>query len=166
MRCTAWIASLAAGLWLAIGTVAEAQEFKAGPLTVVQPWTRATPGGSTVGAAYLEIRAPQGVEDKLIGARSPAAGTIELHDHVHESGVMKMRRLEAIAVKGQGSVTLAPGRLHLMLMGLKAPLAAGSPIEITLVFEKAGEVAVEAQVLGVGAPGPGGPGARGAHRGH
>jgi hypothetical protein len=152
----------------ALGAAAVAQEFKAGQLTVVAPWARATPGGAKVAGAYLEIRAPAGVEDKLLSARSPVAAVVELHDHINEGGVMRMRRIESIPIKGAKSVVLKPGGLHVMLMDLKGPLVAGQQIEITLVFEKAGEVTIKVPVAPVGAAAPGGKsgGAGAGHGGH
>ncbi|PKP62731.1 MAG: hypothetical protein CVT86_07040, partial [Alphaproteobacteria bacterium HGW-Alphaproteobacteria-8] len=49
---------------------------------------------------------------------------------------------------------LAPGGLHVMLMGLTAPLAAGDALPLTLIFEKAGSVTLSAPVIAVGAPAP------------
>lgn len=133
---------------------AMAQEFNLGGITVVKPWARATPGGAKVAGAYLEIRAAAGVEDNLIAAKSPVAGSVELHDHVDDGGVMKMRKQETIPIKGAQSVVLKPGGLHIMLMELKAPLKEGDKVQFTLVFEKAGELTIEAPISKVGASGP------------
>ena len=131
-----------------------AQEYKVRGITVITPWARATPGGATVAGAFLEIRADAGVEDRLVAAKSPAAGTVELHEHVNDGGVMKMRKLDAIAIKGAQAVVLKPGGLHVMLMDLKAPLKEGEKVQFTLVFEKAGELTIEAPIAKVGATGP------------
>ena len=132
-------------------TPAAAQDFKRGGITVTAPWSRATPGGAKVAGAFLEIRAEAGVEDKLIAVRSPAAATVEIHDHVNDGGVMKMRRIDAIAITGTQSVVLKPGGLHVMLFDLKAPLKEGDVVAFTLVFEKAGELEIEAPVAKIGA---------------
>ena len=133
---------------------AMAQEFKLGGITVIAPWARATPGGVKVAGAFLEIRAAADVEDNLIGARSPAAGTVELHNHVNDGGVMQMRKLDAIPIKGAQSVVLKPGGLHIMLMDIKAPLKEGDKVRFTLVFEKAGELTIEVPIAKIGAAGP------------
>lgn len=146
IRLACLLTALSSGL-------AVAQDIKAGPISIVSPWARATPGGSTVAAAYLEIRAPQGVEDRLLSARSPIAGTVELHDHVAENGVMRMRRVEAIAISGSTPVVLAPSGMHVMLMDLKGPLKAGDQVEMTLVFEKAGPVTFKAPIKPIGSQG-------------
>jgi periplasmic copper chaperone A len=141
---------------LLTGAAAHAQEFKSGGITIVTPWARATPGGAKVGGAYLQLKAATGTNDRLVAAKSPAAGAVEIHDHINEGGIMKMRRVDGIAVSGGQSVTLKPGGYHLMLMDLKQPLQQGGKLPLTLVFEKAGEIAVEATIAPIGAMGPAG----------
>ncbi len=133
---------------------AHGQDVKAGGITIVTPWARATPGGAKVGGAYLEIKAAQGAADRLVAAKSPLAGKVEIHEHVHEGDVMKMRRVDGVAVAGGQSVTFKPGGYHLMLMDLKHGLKQGEKLPLTLVFEKAGEVNVEATIAPIGAMGP------------
>jgi copper(I)-binding protein len=136
---------------LALPTVAMAQEFKAGGITVVAPWARATPGGTKVGGAFLELKAAPGAGDRLVSVSSPVAGTVEIHEHINEGGIMKMRRVDGLAVPGGASVTLKPGGYHLMLMDLKQPLKQGDKVGLTLTFEKAGTLAVEGPVAPLGA---------------
>jgi copper(I)-binding protein len=133
---------------------ATAHEYTNKGVTVVHPWARATPGGAKVGGAYLEIKAAAGRGDRLIAVKSPAAGAAELHTHIMENGIVRMRRVDAIAVPAGKSVVLKPGGYHLMLMDLKAPLKEGDLLKLTLVFEKAGEIEVEATVEPLGAKGP------------
>lgn len=135
---------------------AQQQAGQAEKVTVSKPWARATPGGAKVAAAYLEISPPKGTADKLVAARSPVAGIIELHTHSNDGGVMRMRRVEVIPIEGDRKVTLNPGGHHIMLMELKKPLKEGDTFDMTLVFEKSGEVAVKVPILKVGSPGPGG----------
>jgi hypothetical protein len=133
--------------------VASAQEFTGKDVVVSRPWARATPGGATVGGAFLEIRTT-GQGDRLIGAASPAAGMVEIHNHIMENGVAKMRRVEAIAIKGGTSVVLKPGGYHVMLMDLKQPLKEGDTLKLTLQFERAGDIEVAAKVEAIGSKGP------------
>lgn len=123
-------------------------------VTVSQAWARSTPGGARNGAAFLQVTA-KGSPDKLVGAKSDVAEQVELHNHIHEDGVMRMRRVDAIDVPAGQSVTLEPGGYHLMLMNLKRPLKVGESLDLTLIFEKAGEVAVTANIEPLGAKGPG-----------
>lgn len=145
-------ACLLAGAAIATGAVAH--EYKTGTVEVSHPWARATPGGAKVGAAYLMIKAAQGGADKLIGGRADIAGRVELHSHVHEAGVMRMRRVDFVSIPAGGEVVFRPSGYHIMLMDLKKPLKEGDLLPLTLVFEKSGEVTVEATVEPIGAKGP------------
>jgi len=124
--------------------------FAQGGVKVEDPFARASAGTSGAGAAYMTIR-NSGAADRLVSASSAVAGRVELHDHIREGDVMKMRKIEAITVPANGAAELKPGGLHVMLMNLKQPLKPGETIEITLNFEKAGAVAVKVPVKEIGA---------------
>jgi copper(I)-binding protein len=132
---------------------------EAGPIRIEQPWTRAA-GQGMQGAGYLTIRNTGAQADRLVSASSPAATRMELHTHLRDGDVMRMRPVEAIPVPANGTVTLEPAGLHLMLMGLTRPLNQGETIPVTLRFERAGEVTVNLAVQAAGARSPGGHGAR------
>jgi copper(I)-binding protein len=127
-------------------TAAAAQDVTSKGITVSQPWARATPGGATVGGAFLEIKAAPGVADRLVAVKSPVAGAAELHNHIMEGGVAKMRRVDDIKVPAGGSVSLKPGGYHVMLIDLKQPLKEGDSVPLTLVFDKAGKLDVDVMV--------------------
>ncbi|MFA5951638.1 MAG: copper chaperone PCu(A)C [Hyphomicrobium sp.] len=139
---------------LAVGPIvtASAQDAPKPGVTVTNAWARAMPAGATVGAAYLELTATTG--DKLIAIASPVAGRAEIHTHVHDNGTMQMRRLESFELKPGEPRKLAPGGDHLMLFDVKAPLQQGGTLPLTLTFEKAGVISVEAKIEPIGAPGP------------
>ena len=142
-----------AAVLLAPGAAA-AHEFTRQGVTVAHPWARATPGGAKVGGAYLEIKAAAGKGDRLIAARSPVAGIAEIHNHIMDGGIARMRHVDAIAIAGGKSVVLEPSGYHVMLVDLKQPLKEGDLIKLTLVFERAGEIEVDATVEPIGAMGP------------
>jgi periplasmic copper chaperone A len=155
IRSCAGIASVAvcAGLFLAWGPGrAPAGESKG--VTISQPWVRATPGGSTITAAFMEIKTGAGIADKLVAVSSPGAGRVEVHTHIKEGDVMKMRRLESLELKPGDTHVMAPSGDHFMLFDLKAPLKEGDVVKLTLTFENAGPVEVEAKVEPIGAMGP------------
>jgi hypothetical protein len=77
----------------------------------------------------------------------------ELHTHINENGIFKMREVEAIEVPAGGEAVLEPGGLHVMFMGLHKPLKQGESVHLTLTFEKAGKVMVSVPVGKVGAMG-------------
>jgi copper(I)-binding protein len=134
-----------------------AQEFKAGDITIDNPWSRATPKGAEVGAGYLTIHNNGAAPDRLTGGTADFAN-VEVHEMSMVGGVMKMRELkDGLVVPAHGAVTLAPSGYHLMFTGLKQPLVKGAVAKATLTFEHAGAIPVEFAVRGVGASGGGQP---------
>ncbi len=102
---------------------------------------RATVAGMPSSAAYLKITNNGVSDDRLIAAKSAIAQRVEIHSMELDQVVMRMRALDGGLVIAAGeSVTLAPGGLHIMLMGLTTALASDTQHEIILVFEKAGEI--------------------------
>lgn len=125
-----------------------------GPLRIEAPWTRAALEGRQ-GAGFMTIRNTGTAADRLVSATSPVSGRVELHTHIRDGDVMRMRPVQDIPVPAGGSATLAPGGLHLMFMGLNRTLVAGETIPVTLRFAEAGEVTVQLRVQAAGARGHG-----------
>ena len=147
---------VAAALSLAAAP-AVAGEFKAGDITIDQPWSRATPKGSSVGVGYLVIHNHGTAPDRLVGGSADFAGAVAVHEMTMDNGVMRMREMTSgLEIPANGQVTLAPKGDHLMFTDLKRPLQKGETIKATLVFEHAGSIPIEFEVGGVGAAGPGG----------
>jgi copper(I)-binding protein len=133
---------------------AHAHDATSKGVTVTHPWARATPGGATVGAAFLEIRTDKNTSDRLIGVSSPVASRAEVHSSSMEGGVMKMRHLKEIDLKPGESHVLKPMGEHIMLFNLKHPLKEGDLVDLTLNFEKAGPIAVKAPIESMAAMSP------------
>ena len=126
-----------------------AGDLEVGSLTLHGPWARASIGQAKAGAAYLTIVNTGNAVDRLVSAETPAAKMAQLHTHLMDGGVMKMRRVEAVEIAPGEPVVFRPGGLHIMMMGLKAPLREGESFALTLTFEKAGRVEV---TVGIEAP--------------
>jgi copper(I)-binding protein len=142
--------------------LAAAQALAGGDGTPVRAdgaWARPTVTGQTAGGAFLRLENRGAGADRLLSARSPVAERVELHRMSMEGDVMQMRQVDGIDLPPGQAVELKPGGLHLMLMGLKRPLEAGSRVPLVLQLLKAGELKVELQV---GQPGPAAP--AGAHK--
>ncbi len=146
--------ALVAAAVLTATSVAQAAEYKLGGLTIDQPWAR--PSVAANGAAYMMISTSGDTPDQLVGASSPVAATAELHTHVVEGDIMRMRPVKAIDVNVGEPAVLKPGGLHIMLIGLKAPLKPGEHFPMTLTFAKAGSVEVNVDVAAGGPPDMGG----------
>lgn len=125
-------------------------------IVVTQAWSRATPGGSKVAGGYLTIKNTGAAPDKLLSASTEVAKKVGIHEMAINDGVMTMRPVEGgLPIEPGGTVKFAPGGLHLMIVGLSAPLVQGDTVPVTLKFEKAGEVTVSFDVQAMGAPAPG-----------
>lgn len=134
-----------------------AQDFKTGQITVSKPWSRQTAPGQRVGGAFMTITNAGASVDQLIGGSTPAAEKVEIHTMSMDGGIMRMRPLpDGAAVPARGTLALAPGGYHIMLIGLKQPLVLGSRVPLTLRFRKAGTVKVELTVQSVAYQGKGG----------
>lgn len=120
----------------------------AAAVTVEGAWARTSPMMASNGAAYMELTADS--DDRLVAARvgSSVAARAELHETAMDpdSGEMAMNEVDGIDLPAGQTVTLEPGGYHVMLLDLTEPLEPGNTIELTLVFERAGEVVVEAEV--------------------
>ena len=112
---------------------------------VSDAWARATPPGTTVGAAYMTIQGGK-ESDRLVDARSDRAAMVHLHTVEEQGGVSKMRAIDAVVIPAGQRVSLAPKSTHVMLMGLDGPLVAGQTFVVTLRFAKAGEQPVTVTV--------------------
>jgi periplasmic copper chaperone A len=137
-------------------TVASAGEYKAGSLDISNPWSRATPKGASVAAGYMRIKNSGSTPDRLVSGSSDVASKFELHEMKMEHEVARMRPVkDGLEIKPGETVELKPGSFHVMFVGLKKPLTAGDHFKATLVFEKAGSVNVDYDVLAMGSE-PGG----------
>lgn len=143
-----------------LGTIpaAWAGDAKRGDITITNAWARATPPQPPVGGAFMTVSNGGAQSDHLVAARSPVAKTVELHTHVKDGAVMRMTPLSRVEVPPGQTVAFAPGGLHVMLIGLAAPLKEGSRFPLELDFANAGTVTVSVDVAKVGAAGPANPG--------
>jgi periplasmic copper chaperone A len=109
-----------------------------GDLEIVSPLLRFTLGNTA--ATYFTIR-NSGLEDRLVEARSDLNAMVQLHEVVTEGGSGVMQEIEGgIVVPANGEVILQQGGLHVMLMKIDPELQPEQEVELTLVFENAGEV--------------------------
>lgn len=134
-------------------TAHHAPEIRAGDLVLSAPWSRAAAQGGS-GAGFLTIRNAGTVPDRLLSATTAAAGRVELHTHIRDGDVMRMRPVPVIELPPGEAVTLRPGGLHLMLLGLIRPLRQGEVVPVTLTFERAGVVEASLAVQAAGARAP------------
>jgi copper(I)-binding protein len=128
-------------------SVANAHSFKFGNIDIGHPYARSTAPGQPNGGAYLSLD-NKGGDDKLLSATAAVSNSVELHLMSMDGNVMRMRQVDGVALPAGKMVELKPGALHVMLLGLKAPLKEGDKFPMKLTFEKAGEVEVTVNVEG------------------
>ena len=109
-------------------------------------WTRATPPGAKTAAGSMTIRNQSSSPDRLIRAASPLAARVEMHVHLHDGDVMRMRQVKGYDIPANGSLELKPGGAHLMFVDIKRAFKEGEKIPVTLRFERAGEMKLEFRV--------------------
>ncbi len=136
------LSCLAAWLFAPLAGTATAHDFKLGPLRIDHPYATPTPVAAKTGAAYLRTLRNTGDQpDRLLGAATPAARSVEIHRSVVDAQkVMRMRAVDGIDLPPMAEVRLRHGgEYHLMLIDLKQPLKEGDRFPMTLRFERAGE---------------------------
>ena len=141
---TKTLASLA--LLLAVALPVHAHDYWLADVHVIHPWARATPPGAPTGAVYVRLEKRDPGTARLLSASAEVADKAELHTHLTEDGVMKMRPVDAIEVAQGAPAELAPGGLHVMLVGLKQPLVDGMKFPMDLEFEGLGKVTIQVHV--------------------
>lgn len=134
---------LAAGLLFSAGVLAGAADN----VSVQDPYVRLAPPNAAATAAFMVIRNTGDKDVKVVKADNPVSKATELHTHLNEGGVMKMRPVPAIEIRAKGEAVLRPGGLHVMMIDLKVPMKEGDSVPITLTFDDGSSKQVDAKVL-------------------
>ncbi len=113
-------------------------------IRIENPWVRASTGPNA--ALFMTLVNTGETPEKLISAQIEACAHTELHTHVEENGVFRMREVEFIEIPAGGSTDLKPGGHHVMLMKIHAPLQEGGEVPVALSFEKQKGVSITAPV--------------------
>ncbi|TVP47959.1 MAG: copper chaperone PCu(A)C [Halomonas sp.] len=130
----------------------EAVSEQTANIDVSQPWARATPPGAASGGGFVTLTNLGDTDDRLIDVSTTITERSEIHTMEVDGDVMRMEHLpEGLKIPAGETVTLAPGGLHLMFMGLASPIEEGGSIPVTLTFEQAGSIEIELEVVPVGA---------------
>lgn len=114
-------------------------------------YARAVASGVPNSAVFMKLKNESENSYRLISAKSDASKVVELHNHVNDNGVMRMRKIDGIDIPSKGSVDLSPGGLHIMLIGLNQELKDGNSIKVELEFKDGGkkEIIVPVRTLGI-----------------
>lgn len=111
-------------------------------------WVRLNSAAVPITAAYVHLHNPSEDADVLKSASAAIAERVELHESKTEGGIARMRELaNGVDIPRDGFVDMKPGGIHIMLIGLKAPLNEGQKIPLTLNFDKRPPLTIEATVM-------------------
>lgn len=103
-------------------------------VSVTDPYVRLAPPGAKVTGAFMTIKNAGDKDVQLVSAASQLASMTELHNHINDGGVMRMRQVKEIVVPAKGEVALKPGSYHVMLIDMKSLPKEGDHVVITLGF--------------------------------
>lgn len=122
-----------------------------GDLVLYDAFTRAMPPTARAGGGFVTIVNTGMSDDRLIAATSPAAKVVQLHTMKMDNGVMVMRELEdGVAIPAGKAIALKPGGMHIMFIDALTPFKKDSMVDVTLSFEKAGDVTLHLPVGALG----------------
>lgn len=148
IRLTVFAATTAACL-MSSG-LASAEDYGAhapNSVHVMSPWVREAPLAGRNGAAYFVLHNMSDSDARIIGATSSVSEAVEIHSHIQDGNVMRMRRVDGLDIAREEFLAFAPGGNHIMLIGLAAALKPGDKVPLTLTFEGGKEITIEAHVL-------------------
>lgn len=134
---------LAASLMFSAGVLAGAADH----VSVQDPYVRLAPPNAPATGAFMVIKNNGDKDVKVVKADNPVSKVTELHTHLNEGGVMKMRPVPSIEVKAKGEAVLKPGGLHVMMIDIKTPMKEGDVVPITLSFDDGSTKQVDAKVV-------------------
>jgi copper(I)-binding protein len=121
-------------------------------VTVQGPYVRLAPPNAPATGAFMVIKNNGDKDVKILKADNPASKVTELHTHLNDNGVMKMRPVPFIEIKAKGEAVLEPGGLHVMLIDMKTPLKEGDVVPITFAFDDGSSKKFDAKVTPIVVP--------------
>ncbi len=134
---------LVVGLMLSSAVLAGAADH----VSVEDPYVRLAPPNAPATGAFMVIRNNGDKDVRMVKADNPASRVTELHTHLNDGGIMKMRPVPAVEIKAKGEAVLKPGGLHIMMIDLKTAIKEGDVIPMTLTFDDGSSKQVDAKVV-------------------
>jgi hypothetical protein len=128
---------------------ATAESVVQAPVTVEAPWAR--PSTGKTGAVYFNITNNGSADDALVGVESDIADKVQIHEMKMDGAIMRMRKMDRLVLPAGKTVEVAPGGIHIMLIGLRQPLKEGDAFPLKLLLEKGSAIDVSVPVRAQGA---------------
>jgi len=130
------------------GTVYAEHSFSRGDVTVTHPWSRPTPPGVPMGVGYMVISNQGDTAITFVGATTPKAEKVTLHQSMMKDDMMSMRPLtEGLSIPAGETVKLEPHSYHLMLEGLRGAVGKGESFPMTLNFDSLAPMQIELHTM-------------------
>lgn len=119
-----------------------------GTMEIKDAWSRETKKGMRAGGAFFKIINKTLKDDAITKISSPVAMITEMHETREDAnGSFGMYKQEEIKLPVGKQVELKPGSLHVMFMGLKKPLKAGTELPLTIEFKNSPTRTVRVDIL-------------------
>ena len=115
---------------LQLSACSPGDETNGNSIGVENAWLRTPPAGLDKTAGYFQLINRSGSDKTLVGAASEQIRTIEMHTTTVDGDMMRMRRLQTIAIPAGETTRFEPGGMHLMIFGLRTSEA----VSITFQF--------------------------------
>ena len=135
--------------WIVAAFVSLSSSVTLAEVLVTDVTVREMLPGRSMTAGYFSINNQNKVATELTGASSPQFGSIELHQHSHKDGMMKMEQVQSVVVAAGEQVHFQPGGLHLMLFDAKTSITKGQQIPLRLIFKDGQSIEVQAMVSAI-----------------
>ncbi len=100
--------------------------------------------GQNLTAAHFYLHNQSDQERLLVAVTSPIAARSELHNHTEEGGMMRMRRVDSVAIPARGHQRFQPGGYHVMLYELHRRPQTGESVPLLLSFDDGSQLSVDA----------------------
>jgi len=97
--------------------------------------------GRDVAGGFFQIT-NHGADDRLVSAASSISDAVEIHTHIEENGVMKMRKVDGVDLAKGETIAFQPGSYHLMMYGANIPEGTET-VSVTLTYENADSMTLE-----------------------
>lgn len=120
--------------------------LQAEPVAVVSARVPIPPKGGSTAVAYMVLRSALPRDAQIVHLSSPVAGSVEVHRHIYENGMHKMRPVAHAIIPSGGELRLEPGGYHLMLLDLSRPLELGEFVTIVFELDDGTELSTRAEV--------------------
>ena len=141
------LAALLGGLMMMTSAALWSAAHAGDAMMAMDAWARPSIGAKGNSAAYFKVMNHSDKADRLVGAKADVSRLVQIHTHIMDGDIMRMRKVEGgVEVPAGGTIEFKPGGFHIMLIDLKSKLKEHDKFQLTLVFESGKEMTVDVKV--------------------